>query len=171
MEMHSWRCLCTENPGDRKERVTEGRGPKLRRAASRSDRPAAGPSHPGTHPGAAGVALTEERPWGCCPVCRELPSGRLGHKAWLKPTSHPWDTTTCLVLPLFLTQPSEHEPNTASSRKVSCHSVPDPHSFTADPSVPLKGQAKEMWSAEPGGQRTCCVFQGSPYPLFHRFHQ
>lgn len=62
LEMHSWRCLCTENPGDRKERVTEGRGPKLRRAVSRSDRPAAGPSHPGTHPGAAGVALTEERP-------------------------------------------------------------------------------------------------------------
>lgn len=73
LEMDSLRCLCTENPGDWKG-VAEGRGPKLRRDTSRSDRSPAGPSHPGMRPGAAGVAPMEEVPCGHGPVCREPPS-------------------------------------------------------------------------------------------------
>lgn len=108
LEMDSLRCLCTENPGDWKG-VAEGRGPKLK-DTSRSRSPA-GPSHPGMRPRAAECGSDAEEcpaaPRG--PVCREPPVCSLGPQGLLKPTSHLWDTTTRLVLPLFLSSPQSQE--------------------------------------------------------------
>lgn len=70
---------------------------------------------------------------------------------------------------LFLTQPSSRSVTPPPPEGLR-DSVPDAHSLTVDPSVPLKGQANEMWSAEPRSA-PMCVPPGKPLPTVSPLHQ
>lgn len=131
LEMDSLRCLCTENPGDWKG-VAEGRGPKLRR-----DTPGVtGHQQDPVTPSPLGLQVWLR--WRKCPAAT-APSAGAPSAVWAtRPGSNPphifWDTTTRLVLPLFLgLSPQSRSVRPPPPGRPPRHSVPDAHSLTVDP--------------------------------------